>query len=79
MEFSIAGSLFFLSPKGTLVMGEDEGKKRFFDLGWEDPQLRVRVLDPLLRPAFSALILQCFIFKESTPFEFFFLQDIKGV
>ena len=57
MEFSIAGSLFFLSPKGTLVMGED----------------------PLLRPAFSALILQCFIFKESTPFEFFFLQDIKGV
>lgn len=27
MEFSIAGSLFFLSPKGTLVMGEDVGKK----------------------------------------------------
>ena len=27
MEFSIAGSLFFLSPKGTLVMKEDVGKK----------------------------------------------------
>ena len=27
MELSIARSLFFLSPKGTLVMGEDVGKK----------------------------------------------------
>lgn len=38
----------------------------------------MRVLDPLLRPAFSALILQCFIFKESTPFEFFSYRTLKA-
>ena len=78
MEFIIAGSLFFLSPKGTLVMGEDVGKKILWS-GLRGSTIKSESIRPTLEACLLCPDFTVFHFQGKHTIWIFFLQDIKGV